>query len=185
MLLYPDCCPRILFLDLDGTVWESRDISSLEPPFKRHENMLVDSRGRKTRMFEGIEEFLANLKSEGLKIYSLSWNNPLNALAALRALGIDKYFDGHYIEPHPRKGIVMRKALEDIGNHYSPREIVYIDDRDIHIEEIRELVGEVCFIQMWKDVSDFRTLLHNILKLKSLCTNGNEVSPEEILKPKT
>ena len=46
----------------------------------------------------------------------------------------------------------MKRALKEIsrrlGVEVSPCEVVYVDDRDIHLEEIRRLVGDIIFIKM-------------------------------------
>ncbi len=159
-----DCCPRLIFLDLDGTVWSSKDISTLVSPFRVVGDELVDSKGVRVRLYSGVREFLCSMGSNGLPVYSLSWNHMDKALEALRAFGIDSLFAGHYIEPHPRKGMVMARALKENGHAgLKPCEIVYIDDRDIHLNDVRTRVGEVFFIQLWKDIDSYSELTELIL----------------------
>jgi predicted phosphatase len=36
-----------------------------------------------------------------------------------------------------------------------PERVVYVDDRDIHIESIRKKVGDVVWVHIWKEVPDY------------------------------
>jgi len=160
--------PVVLFIDLDGTVWNHLDVSALTPPFRRvSADVIEDSSGIKVRLHSGVREFLAGARNLGFIIASLSWNNPVKALEVLKAFGLSHYFDAHYIEPHPRKGELMAYALMDlserVGVKLGPENVVYIDDRDIHVGEVREKVGNVLFLQAWRDFRDFKEAL-NIIK---------------------
>ncbi len=159
---------KVLFIDLDGTIWSHLDASSLTPPFRRiSADVIEDSAGVKVRLLQGVREFLAGVRGLGIIIASLSWNNPVKALEAIKAFGINHLFDAHYIEPHPHKGEVMAYALMDLSEKLNtklgPENVVYIDDRDIHIKEIREKVGDVLFLHAWKDFKDFSEA-YNIIK---------------------
>jgi len=46
---------------------------------------------------------------------------------------------------------VLRQIREERGVEIQPSDIVYVDDRDIHIREIWENIGPVRFIQFGKD----------------------------------
>lgn len=157
------CAPKIIFLDLDGTLWDSLDISQLKPPFKKvNSNTIVDSKGRYVRLFNGVKNFLSWLKAEGLKVVALSWNIYEIALEALKTFNILKFFDKLYIEYHPRKDLLMKRALKEfsseLGMEIKPCHVIYIDDRDIHINDITSNVGDVFFIKMWDHVKDYNEL---------------------------
>jgi magnesium-dependent phosphatase-1 len=85
------------------------------------------------------------------------------AYQALRAFELDGYFHYLAIEPHPRKDKMLHRVLkrirEERGVEIEPKDIVYVDDRDIHIKEIRENIGPVQFIQFGKDVKCFLELV--------------------------
>jgi len=160
------CSPKVIYLDLDGTVWSSRDISSQTPPFKKIGDFeIVDSNGLVVRLKPGVLEFLKWAKNTGLKVYSLSWNIPEIAYAALKAFGIYGLFDGHCIEFHSHKGKMMKKAFEKYKLDVKPCEIVYVDDRRIHLNEVLREIGDVVFIQMNVDVKDFYDLKHVLEKM--------------------
>ncbi len=136
------------------------DISSLQPPFRRvGDDVVEDACGTRVVLSRGVREFLASARKLGLIVASLSWNDPTIALEAIEAFGLNCLFDEHFIEPHPRKGEVMARALkilsEKLGVRLKPESIVYIDYRDIHIGETKEKVGNVLFLQAWRDFKDF------------------------------
>ncbi len=160
------CSPKVVFLDLDGTVWSSHDISLHKPPFKRVSDFeIIDSEGSLVKLKPGVIEFLKWAKSVGLKVYSLSWNIPEIAYEALKAFGIYELFDGHCIEFHPHKGKMMKKAFEKYKLTVEPCEIVYVDDRKTHLNEVLKEIGDVVFIQMNVDVKDFYDLKHILEKM--------------------
>ncbi len=163
------CCPKVVFLDLDGTIWSSLDISSSIPPYtKLSDNAIKDSRGEVIVLRKGFRDFIKWLRNSlrHVRVYTLSWNIPWKALEALKAFGIVDLFDGHCIEYHPHKELMMKKALVNEGLRIRPCEILYIDDRTIHLSNIRELIGDVAFIHMGYDVKDFielRKLLESVV----------------------
>ena len=164
------CCPRILFIDLDGTVWNCLDISLLTPPFTRiNENEIIDSSGVIVKLFPKVRDFLKWAKNAGLYVASLSWNIREIAVEALKAFNIYELFDNHYIEFHPHKGIVMKKAINEIKTiiryEVKPCNIVYIDDRTIHLDEVKREVGNVVFIHMWKNFKDYDEVRRFLEKL--------------------
>ncbi len=153
---------KLVALDLDGTLWDCEDISLLTPPFRRVEGgVLVDSKGREVRVREGVEDFLKWCVSKGLTLATLSWNDPEKALEALEALGLLKYFRYHAIEYHPRKHEMLLKLLRRLRNegiNVRPEEVVYVDDRDIHVDDMVKHVGTVKFLHFGIDVRDFHEL---------------------------
>ncbi len=158
----------MLFLDLDGTVWDHPNISSLEPPFTRvSDNTIVDSTGIAVHLHQNVRRFLSEIRELGIKVIALSWNVYEIAYQALQAFDLVKYFDALYIEPHPHKGYLMAKALQELNLDVKPCEVLYIDDRDIHIDEIKAIVGNVVFIQAWKHFKSFNELLNLVKKLCS------------------
>jgi len=153
---------KLVALDLDGTLWDCEDISLLTPPFRRvREGVIADSEGREVRVREGAEDFLKWCVAKGLILVTLSWNDPRKALDALGALGLLKYFHRHAVEYHPRKHemlLKLLKRLQDEGIDVRPEEVVYVDDRDIHVDDVVKHVGPVKFLHFGKDVRNFREL---------------------------
>ena len=160
---------KIIFIDLDGTIWDCMDISQLQPPFTRiSKNTIIDRYGYPVRLFDYVEEFLAEVRRLGIELVALSWNIYEIAYEALKAFDILKYFNHLLIEFHPHKGLLMKRYLTSRASYIDPKEIIYIDDRDIHIDEIRELVGEVHFIRAWKDFRSYKEFVDIIKNLHSM-----------------
>jgi magnesium-dependent phosphatase-1 len=149
----------LLFVDLDGTLWDHPDVSSLELPFRRvSEDLIVDNRGVNIRLHKETVKLIIQARRRGAIVSSLSWNEPGHALDAIRAFGLADLFDYHAIDVHPRKGEYARRIVETVekrcGVRLRPCQIVYIDDRDIHVENVRMRLGNIIFLQAWKN---FRT----------------------------
>ncbi|MDK2383336.1 MAG: magnesium-dependent phosphatase-1, partial [Candidatus Korarchaeota archaeon] len=103
------------------------------------------SRGVVVRVRRGIRDFLSGLRAAGHVVVStLSWNDPELAMHALRVLGLLDLFDHVVAENHPRKDLMMLgllRRLEERGTVIRDDCIIYIDDRDIHVGEIRRAAG--------------------------------------------
>jgi len=154
----------LIALDLDGTVWDHPDISSLYPPFKRASPLTItDSRGVAVNLRPHLRDFLQWARGAGHLLTTLSWNDFDVAYEALRAFELDGYFHYLAIEPHPRKDKMLYRVLKQIreerGIEIRPSDVVYVDDRDIHIREIWENIGPVRFLQFGKDVRCFTELI--------------------------
>jgi magnesium-dependent phosphatase-1 len=163
----------LLLLDLDGTLWDHLDVSRMEPPFARTGRWsLRDSRGEELHVYPFMAKLAWWARRSGGVVASFSWNIPWKALGALRILGLDALFDYHLIEPHPRKDLVLLRFLRSLrcerGYTFRPEEIVYFDDRDIHLGLILENVGPVRFIRSMRDCRGFeecRGLIKSLLGL--------------------
>ena len=58
---------KVLFIDLDGTLWDHKDVSQMKPPFKRMgEGMIIDSIGTTLKINETMLEILRMIKDEGV-----------------------------------------------------------------------------------------------------------------------
>jgi magnesium-dependent phosphatase-1 len=116
-------------------------------------------------------EILRTIKDEGVLLSTLSWNNPDTALRALEELGLRNFFYYHAIEDHLRKDLMARKALTFFKESYNCEEfeIAYIDDRDIHLNDLRKKYPETCFIMAWMD---FSSISEGVEKVKKCFTKA-------------
>ncbi len=160
---------KLVVLDLDGTLWDHMDASSLLEPLETIDhNTVVDSKGEVLRLYPDARWFLEKLWELGLPVAIASWNHPDITVKILELLGVKKYFSYLGIEPHPHKYKVLLKIMDWYKHKYGyihPGEILYVDDRRIHLEEIHERIGQVMFIQMWKYLPGFRELYEYILAM--------------------
>ncbi|MBO3757961.1 MAG: magnesium-dependent phosphatase-1, partial [Candidatus Brockarchaeota archaeon] len=70
-------------------------------------------------------------------------------------------------EPHPNKHLMIQKIIRNLsekGINISPNEILYIDDRDIHLSKIKEKVGNVKFLKFGVDVKNWQEVIDKIRK---------------------
>ena len=162
----------LLLLDLDGTLWDHLDVSALKPPFKLVQpGVIADSNGAHLRIYRYMIELAVWARRSGGIVASLSWNVPYNALEALRTLRVDSVFDYHLIEPHPWKGRILSKFLSMLYMErriaIPPGRIIYFDDRDIHLDDIRRAVGPVNYVKSNSDCKNFEECKRLIYKLMS------------------
>lgn len=165
----------LLFFDLDGTLWDHKDISSLDPPFRRLSPLrIADSRGVVVTVYEDSLKLLKWARSRGAIVSALSWNDHMIAVSALESLGVLGLFDYLAIEPHPGKGDMARRVIESLrkerGLELSPCRIIYIDDRDIHVNDVREKIGDIAFLMAWRDFKSFEEATERIESILSSCS---------------
>jgi magnesium-dependent phosphatase-1 len=151
--------PWLLATDIDGTLWDCLDISLVDPPyFADGKGRLRSADGTVVQLIPEAIEFVEWCKKNGAKVASLSWNIPERVFPAIEVLGISPLFDFHATEytdeKHERLFDLLNK-LRTGGIAIPPHRVVYVDDRDIHIESIRRRVGDVVFIHIWNEVPDY------------------------------
>ncbi|USG99639.1 magnesium-dependent phosphatase-1 [Thermococcus argininiproducens] len=158
---------KLLVLDLDGTLWEQKDVQQMvlkfeilrfrDPQFKVEGNLLIDVYGREVRLFEGAREFLEWAK-ERFILSIASWNVEEIVRPILEAFGIWEYFLFPKIENHPDKADMIRRTVEQLESlGYEIREVVYVDDNGSYAE-VKKKVPNIEFIHMWSDVKNFEEL---------------------------
>lgn len=142
----------LLFMDLDGTIWDNLDVSSLRMPFRKlNQESISDASGTVVTLVHGVRDFLKWARDSGAIISTCTWNDPAHAMSALEAFSLKPYFDYFQITTDSRKDKIMKELLELLHKkkiHIDHRNIFYLDDRDIHIEEIRHLIPEINFLYM-------------------------------------
>jgi magnesium-dependent phosphatase-1 len=151
--------PWLLATDIDGTLWDNLDISLVAPPyFADGKGRLRSADGTIVRLIPEAINFVKWCRRNGAKVTSLSWNIPERVFPAIEILGISNLFDFHATEytdaKHERLFDLLRK-LQRNGTVIPPQRVVYVDDRDIHIESIRKKVGDVVWIHIWKEVPNY------------------------------
>ncbi|MGC8562703.1 MAG: magnesium-dependent phosphatase-1 [Thermoplasmata archaeon] len=149
----------IVFFDLDGTLWDHLDISATNPPFTRiSDSSISDSMGVKISLLPGAVDFIKWVRSNGGIISTCSWNEYDKAMDALKCFGLEKLFDFHKISTNPNKFQLMEQVLEALSKEnisIDRKLLFYIDDRDIHIKDVKERFPEMKFFNIWKNGLNF------------------------------
>jgi len=149
---------KLLVLDLDGTLWDHEDASQLVPPYKFQGDMLIDAYKKELHLFPGVRDFL-EWASERFILTIASWNLEERVRPILEGFGLWDYFMFPKIEGHPNKADMIKRTVEELTSiGYSLEEIIYVDDRAIHIDDIRTIFPDIKFIQMWVDAKSFEEL---------------------------
>lgn len=141
----------LFLVDLDGTLWDHPDVSSMHPPFKRIDILsLVDSKGERLEVRREILELVTLAHRLKGIVATFSWNEPGKAWEALRVLGLYGLFDYHIVEPHPGKHKMLVNFLSTLKRcrRKTIRAgcIVYMDDRLLHLEELKNHVAGIYYI---------------------------------------
>ncbi len=151
--------PWLLMMDLDGTVWDHLDISSVAPPYHTAgPGRIENSDGIAVTVYPEAIDFIRWCRERGAITCTLSWNHRHYVMEALEKLGIMDLFDYHETEFSPAKDqriLHLLDILRKKGTPVEPERIVYVDDRDIHMDDIRRNVGNVIFLHIWKEVRNY------------------------------
>lgn len=163
----------LLLMDLDGTMWDHKNVTDLIPPFRRVSGTrVVDSRGVEVNLYPEALKIVLWARDSGAFVSSLSWNDPGKALGVLEAFGIRDLFHHHMIENHPNKDAMISRLLLTLrgrGLEFPLCRIVYIDDRTIHLDSIYRNIGRIVFLQAWRDFKTHREAIEAIEKRLGEC----------------
>jgi len=153
----------LVVLDADGTIWDHEDITALTLPFKRiSRNSIIDVKGERVNLKNGVRDLLRELKRRKIFVALASWNKPEYVYQALKLFGIEKYFDYIKAEFNPAKHLMIQEILQSLENKgikLNPNQILYVDDRTVHLEDIRREIGDIRFLQMNKDIKNLLEIL--------------------------
>jgi len=152
---------KLIILDLDGTLWSHKDISSTSPPFTRiDDETLVDSANNFVRLDSCARRLLESAKKKGILLAIASWNNPDIALQALRVLGLDGFFDFPVVEPHPGKNRMVEKILAELG--VDAEDAVFVDDTEYMVELVRARFPGMSVYRVGGDIRDLCELMDKL-----------------------
>ncbi|MCD6373286.1 MAG: magnesium-dependent phosphatase-1 [Thermococcus sp.] len=149
---------KLLVLDLDGTLWDHEDASRLTLPYEFHGDYLVDSTGQVLHIFPGVREFLK--WAGGRFVLSIaSWNVEERVRPILEGFDLWHYVRFPKIENHPNKADMIRRTVKELESAgYCVDGIIYVDDRTLHVDDVKRALPETRFIHMWVDAKSFEEL---------------------------
>ena len=151
---------RLFAFDLDLTLWDHPDVSSLTLPVRRvRPDEVRDSAGDTVRLRPCARELLEELKSRGFLLAVVSWNLREKGEAVLRELGLLELFDYVVIESHPNKDEMFEKLLGMVGE---VEEVYYVDDNPTMIRLVKGRFPWIKAFLYGRDVKDLCDLLSRV-----------------------
>lgn len=154
---------RLVILDLDLTLWDHRNVTALARPFRRvGDDAIEDQSGVRVSLFPGVRPLLDGLRERGFIVACASWNDPPAVEEIFDLLNLGHYFDHKKVEPHPHKQQTIGALLSELassGITLSPDEVLYVDDRTIHLDAVRATVGPIRFLQYGVDIRSLDEVL--------------------------
>jgi len=149
---------KLVIFDADKTLWSHHNVSALTFPFKLlDKDTISDAKKQTFHLFEGIRELLSELQQRNILIALASWNKPEPVEKALQLFAIAKFFSIIEAEFHPNKHLLIKEILSDLskeGVELRTEEILYVDDRKLHLTKTLREVGQLHFLQMWVDTKN-------------------------------
>jgi magnesium-dependent phosphatase-1 len=157
---------KLAIIDADRTIWTHHDASALIPPFELITHDIVRDRyGSRVELHEGFRAFLDFVKGNGIFLSLASWNEPENVFELLSLFNVDRYFVSPIAEPHPNKHLMLKKIIMNLnkkGISILPNEILFVDDNDRYLGEIKEAVGDVSYLKYGVDVRNWVDVVNKI-----------------------
>ncbi|MGC8630992.1 MAG: magnesium-dependent phosphatase-1 [Thermoprotei archaeon] len=153
---------KLVVLDLDGTVWDyAKTSSDLPEPIRVDGDRVTAGDGTTLRLRDGLRGFLAACAEKKVFVSVASWNNPTLPTKILEALGLIGYFIHPKLEPHPYKEVMIKSILDDLkkdGISISPEETVFVDDREVMVERVKQYFPPITALLFGVDVKSYAEL---------------------------
>jgi len=157
---------RLVVFDCDRTLWDHYDVSILQPPFRRvDDESVIDARGEAVRLFRGVREVLDTLRDRGLLLSIASWNRLEHVFPIFELLGLTAYFVHPKVEFHPHKDRMIGALLDELasdGHVLRPEEVLFVDDRLVNLQRVRQALGPIRTLQAGVDITAFPELLAHL-----------------------
>ena len=154
---------KLVIFDCDLTLWDHHNVSELRLPLTKVDTETVqDADGIRVRLFPGVQEVLSTLRQQGILISVASWNQPEPVFAIFDLLGLSGYFTRPKVEPHPYKERTIAALFQELAADGVPvraEEVLYVDDRRLHLPRVREAVGPIHTLRPGVDINDLRDVL--------------------------
>ncbi len=157
---------RLIILDCDRTLWDHHNVSELTLPFSRVDEQTVqDAGGVQVRLRSGARELLAGLRTRGVLVSIASMNHPEPVLAIFDLLDLTRFFIRPKVEAHPHKDRTIGATLRELaaeGVVLQPHEVVFVDDKPMHLAQVREALGPIRTLLAGVDITDLRDVLAHV-----------------------
>jgi len=138
---------KVFVFDLDFTLWDAGGTwcDATNPPYRWQDSRLLDSSGRRIRLYDDVVMLLEELQKQGKGIAAASRTfEPGWAQDLLHLFDIDKYFDCKEIYPSG-KTTHLKRIRDHFEVPYS--DIVFFDDEYRNIADVQQLGVESVFVK--------------------------------------
>jgi magnesium-dependent phosphatase-1 len=154
---------KLVIFDCDRTLWDHPNVTALRLPVRRVDDDTVeDAAGVRVRLHPGVREVLEELRRRGILISVASWNRPEPVQAVFDALGLSRYFTRPKVEHHPYKEQTIARLLDELaadGVVLRPEEVLFVDDRMMHLDRVRRALGPVRTALAGVEITDLRDVM--------------------------
>lgn len=116
----------------------------------------------KVRLRPGARELLTGLRARGVLVSVATWNHPEPVFAIFDLLGLTSFFVRPKVEAHPHKDRTIGATLQELagdGVALQPHEVIFVDDKPMHLAQVRQALGPIQTLQAGVDVTDLRDVL--------------------------
>lgn len=169
---------RLVILDCDRTLWDHHNVSELRLPFSRIDtDTIQDAGGVRVRLQPGARGLLHALRERGVLTSIASWNRPEPVFAIFELLGLSEFFVRPKVEFHPYKERTVTSLLQELASEgvaLRPEEVLYVDDRPLHLRRVRAALGPLVTLQAGVDIRDLREILNYVADRDSATSQKEE-----------
>jgi magnesium-dependent phosphatase-1 len=116
-------------------------------------------------LLSGARDLLETLRDRGILISIASWNDPAPVFEILDRLGLRSFLTAPRAQPHPHKDQMVTDIMRELagrGAALDPKEILFVDDRLLHLRSVRAAVGPIRTLQAGVDIHDLREVLKHL-----------------------
>jgi len=157
---------QVVIYDCDNTIWTHYDVSILKRPFKKIDDMVIDSVNEVVKLNPGLVETLKILREKNIKIGVASFNIPEAAIDILKLFSIYDLIDYPVIEYHPYKDRMIKKIIKmasrDLGKVIKLNNVIFIDDDEWTIKYVSRRLPKLIILRYGYDIKNHAEVLNYI-----------------------
>ena len=154
---------KLVVFDLDKTIWDHPNESSLKFPLKLvNPDCVEDANSSRVTLLPEIRQLLQGLKSTGKTVSIASWNHSKPVLELLNLFNLKDFFTFPQIKWDIPKGEMIERIVNNlklVGVEIKEEEILFVDDNDKHIDAVKSAHGKIRIAKAWLDPKSPRDLL--------------------------
>jgi FkbH-like protein len=165
---------KVIFVDLDNTIWPSNIGDWVELP-------LISSESNKT--FHYLQALLKKLSSSGVLLVAVSKNDEHYVMDKFDKIEMplsSKDFYSISCSWKPKSQII-RKFLDQIN--VLPEHCLFLDDNPVELLEVNSVISSLKSIHVSKEISDYDLLINYLQTQLNTSTSTRENEARKIIRP--